>query len=94
MAITIGLLIGISALALALFFGGSLGAADNFVSDQNLGAQYKIHWEADHADVIGVVKVLGVPVWDNGSGIGSRMPILMEQPTQSPVIFLKFFRLR
>ena len=88
MAITIGLLIGTSALALALFFGGSLGAADNFVSDQNLGAQYKIHWEADHADVIGVVKVLGVPVWDNGSGIGSRMPILMEQPTQSPVIFL------
>ena len=88
MAVAIGLVVGISAMALSLFAGESLGATDNFVSNQNLGAQYKLFWESDHSNAIGVVKVLGVPVWDNGQGTGSRMPILMEQPTQSPIIFL------
>jgi hypothetical protein len=88
MAVAIGFLVGITAMALALFVGRSLGATDNFVSNQNLGVQYKINWDDNHANAIGVIKVLGVPVWDNGQGVGSRMPILMEQPTQSPIIFL------
>ena len=87
-SVFIGLSIGICALAITLFAGGAEGVTDNFVSNQNLGAQYKIHWENDHANTKGVTKVLGVPIWDNGQGLGSRMPILMEQPTQSPIIFL------
>ena len=34
-----------------------------------------------------MTKVLGVPIWDNGQGLGSRMPNLVSQPTQSPVVF-------
>ncbi len=87
-AVSIGFLVCFTAMALALSAGGSLGATDNFISNQNLGAEYRAYSTGDHANVMGVTKVFGVPVWDNGQGTGSRMPILMEQPTQSPIIFL------
>ncbi len=87
-SVLIAFVVGACAFGLSIFAGRSLGATDNFVSNQNLGAQYKVHWENDHSESIGVIKILGVPVWDNAQGLGSRMPILMEQPTQSPIIFL------
>ena len=87
-SVLIGFVVGACAFGLSIFAGRSLGATDNFVSNQNLGTQYKVLWENDRSKADGVTKVLGVPVWDNAQGLGSRMPILMEQPTQSPIIFL------
>ena len=86
-SVLIGIVVGICAFGLTSFAWGSFGRTDMFVFNQNFGAQNKIHWEDDRINTIGVTKVLGVPIWDNGQGIGSRMPNLISQPTQSPVVF-------
>lgn len=86
-SILVGIVVGICAYGLTSFAGGSSGRTDSFVFNQNFGAQNKVYWEDDQATAIGVTKVLGVPIWDNGQGLGSRMPNLVSQPTQSPVVF-------
>ena len=83
----IGIVVGICALTLTLFTG-SPDSGQNFISEQNLGVQYRENWSQNHSKTIGVSKVYGVPIWDDGQGLGSRMPNLITQPTQSPVIFL------
>ena len=88
------LVFGLAAFLLALFLvsdkttdprGNSVGFSQ---TEQNLGVQYKNSWEGGHSLAVGVVKVLAVPVWDNGQGLGNRMPNLITQPSQSPTIFL------
>jgi len=87
MAVAIGLLIGVSALVLTLLMG-SQDSGQNFIPEQNLGAKYRETWTQSQSKSIGVSKFFGVPIWDNAQGIGSRMPNLITQPTQSPVVFL------
>lgn len=85
--VAIGLLVGISAMALTLSMGdGKIGKFPP--SEQNLGVQFKRSWQDGSGHAAGIVKYFGVPVWDNGQGLGSRMPNLMAQQTQSPFIFL------
>ena len=93
MAIAIGLLIGISAFCIALFItadentdvrGANIGSAQ---TEQNLGVQYRSSWQSSKSQALGVTKLFAVPVWDNGQGLGNRMPNLITQPTQSPTIF-------
>ena len=86
-SVLIGIVVGICALILTLFTG-SPDSGQNFISEQNLGVQYRENWSQNHSNAIGVSKVYGVPIWDDGQGLGSRMPNLITQPTQSPVIFL------
>ena len=86
-SVLIGIFVGICALILTLFTG-SPDSGQNFISEQNLGVQYRENWSQNHSNAIGVSKVYGVPIWDDGQGLGSRMPNLITQPTQSPVIFL------
>ena len=86
-SVLIGIVVGFCALTLTLFTG-SPDAGQNFISEQNMGAQYREDRNPNHSNAIGVSKVFGVPIWDNGQGLGSRMPNLITQPTQSPVIFL------
>lgn len=86
-AVAIGLFIGISTMALNLFMGaGRIGK--NTLTEQNFGIEFRRSWVDDHDKAIGVVRKFGVPVWENGQGLGSRMPNLMAQQTQSPSIFL------
>lgn len=87
LSVFIGLFIGICALALTLFMGPQ-NTAQNFIVEQNLGVEYRDSWNHNHAKAIGVSKVFGVPIWENSQGLGSRMPNLITQPTQSPIIFL------
>ena len=93
-AVLIGLVVGLTAFCLALFLasdkntdlgGNSVGLSQ---TEQNLGAQYKNSWELNRSLTVGVTKVFAVPVWDNGQGLGNRMPNLITQPSQSPTIFL------
>ena len=87
MAIVIGLFIGISAMVLTLVMGeGKIGKFP--ISEQNLGVQFERSWADNSGQTTGVVKYFAVPVWDNDQGLGSRMPNLMAQQTQSPFIFL------
>ena len=87
MAITIGLLIGISAMVLTVVMGeGKIGKFP--ISEQNIGVQFERSWADNSGQTTGVVKYFAVPVWDNDQGLGSRMPNLMAQQTQSPFIFL------
>ena len=86
-AIAIGLFIGISAMVLTLVMGeGKIGKFP--ISEQNLGVQFERSWADNFGQTTGVVKHFAVPVWDNDQGLGSRMPNLMAQQTQSPFIFL------
>ena len=93
-SVLIGLVVGLTAFCLALFLasdkstdlgGNNVGLSQ---TEQNLGVQYKNSWERNHSLAVGVTKVLAVPVWDNGQGLGNRMPNLITQPSQSPTIFL------
>ena len=93
-SVLIGLVVGLTAFCLALFLasdknadlgGNSVGFSQ---TEQNLGVQYKNSWERKHSLAVGVTKVFAVPVWDNGQGLGNRMPNLITQPSQSPTIFL------
>ncbi|MEI8024252.1 MAG: hypothetical protein WCH63_08690, partial [Actinomycetota bacterium] len=86
-SVAIGLGVGLCALMLTLFMG-SQNSGQNFIPEQNLGVQYRETWTQNHSKAIGVSKFFGVPIWDNAQGIGSRMPNLITQPTQSPVVFL------
>jgi len=92
--VLVGLSVGLAAFSLALFIvsdkttdlgGNGVGLSQ---TEQNLGAQYKNSWEVERSPAAGVVKVFAVPVWDNGQGLGNRMPNLITQPTQAPTIFL------
>ena len=92
-SVLIGLVVGLTAFCLALFLasdknadlgGNSVGFSQ---TEQNLGVQYKNSWERKHSLAVGVTKVFAVPVWDNGQGLGNRMPNLITQPSQSPTIF-------
>ena len=92
--VLVGLGVGLAAFSLALFIvsdkatdagGNSVGFSQ---TEQNLGVQYKNSWEIERSSAAGVVKVFAVPVWDNGQGLGNRMPNLITQPAQSPTIFL------
>ena len=87
MAVAIGLVVGICALMITLLMG-SKDSGQNFIPEQNLGVQYRETWTQSQTKSIGVSKFFGVPIWDNAQGIGSRMPNLITQPTQSPVVFL------
>ncbi len=89
-----GLIVGLTAFCLALFLasdknqdlgGNSVGFSQ---TEQNLGVQYKNSWESNHSLSVGITRVFAVPVWDNGQGLGNRMPNLITQPSQSPTIFL------
>ena len=93
-SVLVGLIIGLAAFCSALFLvsdkttdplGNSVGFSQ---TEQNLGVQYKNSWESSRSLAVGVVKVFAVPVWDNGQGLGNRMPNLITQPSQSPAIFL------
>ncbi len=93
MVIAIGLFIGISAFCIALFVtedkntdvrGANIGSAQ---TEQNLGVQYRSSWQSDKSQALGVTKLFAIPIWDNGQGLGNRMPNLITQPTQSPTIF-------
>ena len=87
MVVAIGFLVGLSAMALTLSMGeGKIGKFSQ--SEQNLGVQFESSWRGSSGKAIGVGKQFGVPVWENGQGLGSRMPNLMAQQTQSPFIFL------
>ncbi|MSZ98648.1 MAG: hypothetical protein F2583_06800, partial [Actinobacteria bacterium] len=88
------LVFGLAAFLLALFLvsdkstdprGNSVGFSQ---TEQNLGVQYKNSWEDGRSPAVGIVKVFAIPVWDNGQGLGNRMPNLITQPSQSPAIFL------
>ncbi|TRZ80696.1 MAG: hypothetical protein D4R92_03145, partial [Actinobacteria bacterium] len=86
MAIAIGLIIGISAFCIALFVtadkntdvrGANIGLAQ---TEQNLGVQYRSSWQSDKSQALGVTKLFAIPIWDNGQGLGNRMPNLITQP--------------
>ncbi len=92
-AVAIGFLIGISAFCIALFVvadkstdtrGPHIGMAQ---TEQNLGVQYRSSWQGDKSRALGVTRLFAIPIWDNGQGLGNRMPNLITQPTQSPTIF-------
>lgn len=92
-AVAIGFLIGISAFCIALLVapdkntdvrGTNIGSAQ---TEQNLGVQYRSSWQSDKSQALGVTKLFAIPIWDNGQGLGNRMPNLITQPTQSPTIF-------
>ena len=85
-AIVIGFGVGICALFLTLFMGPP-NSGQNFLSEQNLGVQYRESWTQNHSKAVGVSKIFGVPIWDNAQDLGSRMPNLMTLPTQAPIIF-------
>jgi len=86
----IGLVVGLVA-AFLISYRGTDDYEWKLVAGQNLGAQYRATWGQTLPGSPGVIKILGVPIWDSAQSLGFRLPTLISQYSQSPFVFLSKF---
>jgi len=82
-----GLAVGLISVFL-IIFRGTDDYEGKLVVGQNLGTQYRATWGMSLLDSPGVIKRFGVPIWDAAQSLGFRLPTLISQYSQSPIVFL------